>query len=238
MDQTNRTYFESARFIGSKNSEKNFLESINNKLKDKPEFVQFDDLLIKRLNAQALESERSMSYFLGRKISEASVRKFSLGFSEKLDMVTIPISAPDGMTIGFVGRSIEGKQFKNTDGLPKSKTLFNLHRVKSSRYVYVVESSFDAIRLDQVGISAVATLGATVSIKQIELLRQYFNEIFVVADNDEAGMGMANRLIEKLGGRVSIIKLDKEYKDIGDMDDEAIKNLDYEFDKSIAAMLQ
>jgi DNA primase len=102
----------------------------------------------------------------------------------------------------------------------------------------VVESSFDVIRLDQVGISAVATLGATVSTKQIELLRQYFNEIFVVADNDEAGMGMANRLIEKLGGRVSIIKLDKEYKDIGDMDDEAIKNLDYEFDKSIAAMLQ
>jgi hypothetical protein len=27
--------------------------------------------------------------------------------------------------VGFVGRSIEGKDFKNTPGLPKTKILFN-----------------------------------------------------------------------------------------------------------------
>jgi DNA primase len=179
-----------------------------------------------------------MKYFAGRQINEDSIKKFLLGYSEQRDMLSIPVTAPDGMLLGFVGRSVEGKEFKNTEGLPKSKTLFNLHRVKSSREVYVVESSFDAIRLDQVGLPAVATLGANVSNKQIELLRQYFNDIFVIADNDEAGGGMANRLVERLGGRVSIIKIDKKYKDIGEMDDNSIKNLSYEFDKSIAAMLQ
>jgi len=194
-------------------------------------------LLIKRLNAQALESPRAMRYYSGRLINEASVNKFNLGYSEKQDMVTIPVHSPDGVSVGFVGRSVEGKDFKNTPGLPKSKVLFNLHRVKSSNSIYIVESSFDAIRLDQCGFPAVATLGANVSSYQTDLLKKYFNNIIVIADNDEAGGNMKDKIIERLGSRVTVIKLDKQYKDIGDMDDTAIKSLDQSFDKSIAAML-
>jgi DNA primase len=109
------------------------------------------------------------------------------------------------MCIGFVARTIEGKEFKNTPGLPKSKVLFNLHRVKSSSIVYVVESSFDAIRLDQVGFPAVATLGANVSVSQIRLLEKYFNNVVLIADNDEAGIIMKDKLVEKLGHLVSVI---------------------------------
>jgi DNA primase len=141
------------------------------------------------------------------------------------------------MEVGFVGRSIEGKDFKNTPGLPKSKILFNLHRVKIADKVYVVESSFDAIRLSQCGFPAVATLGANVSNTQTELLQKYFNNIIVIADNDEAGGNMKDRIIEKLGSRVSVVKLDKQYKDIGDMSDEAIKALDISFDASIESIL-
>jgi DNA primase len=142
------------------------------------------------------------------------------------------------MPVGFVGRSIEGKDFKNTPGLPKSKILFNLHRIKTADMVYVVESSFDAIRLDQVGFPAVATLGANVSNVQIELLQKYFNNIVVIADNDEAGGNMKDKIIEKLKSRVSVIQLNKEYKDIGDMSDEKIKELSVEFDKTISGMLK
>jgi DNA primase len=152
-------------------------------------------------------------------------------------MVTIPVASPDGVSVGFVGRSVEGKEFKNTPGLPKAKTLFNLHRVKTSSKVYVVESSFDAIRLDQCGFPAVATLGANVSNFQTDLLQKYFNNIIVIADNDEAGGNMKDKIIEKLGSRVTVINIDKQYKDIGDMSDEAIKNLDESFDKTIASML-
>jgi DNA primase len=178
-----------------------------------------------------------MRYYSGRLITEASVKKFGLGYSEKQDMVTIPVASPDGMEVGFVGRSVEGKDFKNTPGLPKSKVLFNLHRVKTADRVYVVESSFDAIRLDQCGFPAVATLGANVSNFQTELLQKYFNSIYVVADNDEAGGNMKDKLIERLGNRVSVIQLDKQYKDIGDMSDEAIKNIEETFDKTISSML-
>jgi DNA primase len=237
MHVSGRTYFESTRYIVSKETGSNLEQEISSKLIDRPEYEVFDELIIKRLNNQALESPRAISYFKGRKINQPSVNKFSLGFSEKRDMVTIPVHSPEGLPVGFVGRSVEGKEFKNTPKLPKSKVLFNLHRVKSSRRVYVVESSFDAIRLDQVGMPAVATLGANVSNIQVELLRKYFNDIIVIADNDEAGGNMKERLIERLGSRVSVIQLDKKYKDIGDMEDESIKELNFEFDKSIAAML-
>jgi DNA primase len=142
------------------------------------------------------------------------------------------------MPLGFVGRSIEGKEFKNTPGLPKSKTLFNLHRVKTADTVYVVESSFDAIRLDQVGFAAVATLGANVSNTQIELLQKYFNNVVVIADNDDAGGNMKDRIIEKLGSRVSVVKLNSKYKDIGDMEDKDISLIQSSFDQDILAMLQ
>lgn len=238
MHTSARSYFEAVRFIKSKETGSDLTQEINKQLYVKPDFTQYDQVLIKRLNQQALESPRAMRYYSGRLITEDSVKKFALGFSEKQDMVTIPVHSPDGMEIGFVGRSIEGKEFKNTPGLPKSKTLFNLNRVKTADRVYVVESSFDAIRLDQCGFPAVATLGANVSNIQTDLLQKYFNNVIVIADNDEAGGNMKDKIVERLGSRVSVIKLDKQYKDIGDMSDEAIKSIDLSFDKSIASMLQ
>ena len=237
MHSSGRSYFEAARFIKSKEGETNLEAEVQKQLYAKPEFIPFDEVVLKRLYNGLIVSDRAKNYFKYRKINSDSWSKFSLGYSVKQDMVTVPVHSPDGMPIGFVGRSVEGKEFKNTPGLPKAKTLFNLHRVKTSDNVYIVESSFDAIRLDQVGIPSVATLGANVSKAQVELLQKYFNNIIVVADNDEAGGNMKDRIIEKLGSRVSVIKLDKQYKDIGDMDDDSIAGLQFQFDKSIMSML-
>jgi DNA primase len=237
MHISGRTYFEAARFIKSKEKASNLAIEIDRALVVEEQYKPFDELIIKRLNNNLLSSERAKNYFKYRKITASSCSKFSLGYSEKQDMVTVPVHSPDGIPLGFVGRSVEGKEFKNTPGLPKSKTLFNLHRVKKSDKVYVVESSFDAIRLDQVGLPSTATLGANVSSKQIELLQKYFNNIIVIADNDEAGGNMKSKIVEKLGSRVSVIKLNKQYKDIGDMSDEEIKGLDFSFDKTIQSML-
>lgn len=238
MHMTGRTYFETVRFIKSKETETDIEAVVNKALHQLPDFVQYDELLIKRLNKQALESPRAMTYFEGRRLTKESVVKFDLGYSEKQDSVVIPMQSPDGMSIGFVARTIEGKEFKNTPGLPKSKILFNLHRVKASKIVYVVESSFDAIRLDQVGFPAVATLGANVSSSQIELLKRYFTGVVLVADNDEAGAIMSERLTEKMGNLVTVISPDKKYKDIGDMTDDEIRKLEFQFDNVIDSMLK
>jgi len=237
MHTSGRTYFEAVRYIRGKEQDLDIEKLVNKSLVVKPDFVQFDELILKRLYNGLLSSDRAKDYFRYRKIESTSWAKFSLGYSEKQDMVTVPVHSPDGMEIGFVGRSIEGKEFKNSPGLPKSKTLFNLHRVKSSSIVYLVESSFDVMRLDQVGFPAIATLGANVSASQIKLLEKYFNSVVLIADNDDAGLIMKDKLVEKLGHLVSVININKQYKDIGDMDDQAIQTLKFEFDKSIASML-
>jgi len=237
MHMSGRTYFEAVRYIKSKETENNIEKLVNKTLVAPPEFVQYDELILKRLYNQLTVSDKAKNYLKYRKIEPASWSKFSLGYSEKQDSVTVPMHSPDGMCLGFVARTIEGKDFKNTPGLPKGKILFNLHRVKSSGTVYVVESSFDAIRLDQIGFPAVATLGANVSNSQTRLLEKYFTNVVLIADNDEAGSIMKDKLIEKLGSLITVIRLDKNYKDIGDMEDAEIKKLEFQFDKSISSML-
>jgi hypothetical protein len=49
---------------------------------------------------------------------------------------------------------------------------------------------------------------------------------------------MRDKLIEKLGPVVTSVYIDKKYKDIGDMDDDAIKKLEFKFDNSIIGMLK
>ena len=237
MFTTNRTYFEAARYIKSKQQDTSIEDVVNKALYAKPDFVTYDELILKRLHNQLFLSDKAKNYLNYRKLNNNSWSKFSLGYSEKQDSIVVPMHSPDGMCIGFVARTIEGKDFKNTPGLPKSKILFNLHRVKSSKMVYVVESSFDAIRLDQVGFPAVATLGANVSSSQMELLRKYFTNVILIADNDEAGIIMSEKLREKLGNLVTVITPDKKYKDIGDMTDEEIKTMEFQFDNSIMSML-
>lgn len=226
MHTSGKSYFESARLVESAKINTNIVDSVDKALEKEPEYVPYDQVLIKRLNNQALESPRALTYFEGRRITKESMERFYLGYSEKQDMVTIPILDPTGQIfVGFVGRSVEGKDFKNTPKLPKSKILFNLNRAKLQDTVYVVESSFDAIRLDQCGIAAVATLGSNVSKKQVELLTKHFNNVIVIPDNDDAGADMAHRITDKMGSRAAAIGLPNRFKDIGDMKDSDIKEL-------------
>ena len=238
MFVTQKTYFESIRFIDSMATESDIVGIVDKALYKEPEWKAFDEILVRRLHSQALESPRAMRYYEGRRISESSVNKFLLGYSDNQDMVTIPMHNPDGsVLLGFVARSVEGKEFKNTPGLPKSKILFNLHRARKHDTVYVVESSFDAIRLDQNGIPAVATLGANVSRNQIELLTKYFNNAIVIGDNDDAGKGMQQKVLDRLGSRATLISIPSRFKDIGDMTDDDIQKLNEKLSDPLFALL-
>ena len=238
MQASGRSYFEAARLIDSKSDDKNLVEILQQTLDKKVEFVEYDLVVIDKLNSNALNSSRAANYYKSRKITKDSVITYKLGYSEKQDMVTIPVYSPDGICLGFVGRSVEGKVFKNTPGLPKSKTLFNLHRAKRYDKVFVVESSFDAIRLEQVGVHAVATLGATISKEQRKLLKQYFNQVIVLGDNDEAGQNMSKKMIAYFGTGCIAPPLPDGVKDVSDLSDEDLKKFIDRFDDLLSSMLQ
>jgi DNA primase len=223
IEVTKKSYFEVIRLIDSSKDDRKLLDKLSNTLETKKKFVEFDKELIKTLHTNLLNNDRAQKYLSNRGIKKDSAIKYIIGYSEKQDMVTIPIYSADNLCLGFVGRSIQGKVFKNTLGLPKSKTLFNLQNAKRHDRVFIVESSFDAIRLEQVGVHAVATLGATISKEQRSLLKQYFNQIILIADNDDAGKLMSNKLNTEFGLDCIMPKLPKNVKDISDMSDDDIR---------------
>ena len=239
MHVSKRSYFEAMRLIDSKGDERNLTDKISSTLQKTNTFVQYDLQVIERLYENVFENIKAIKYFDSRGINKDSIDRYRLGYSTAQDMVTIPVHSPDGICLGFVGRSIEGKVFKNTQDLPKSKTLFNLWRNKRVDKVFVVESSFDAIRLEQVGAHAVATLGATISKEQRKLLKQYFNQVIALGDNDDAGANMSNKLITDLGsGKCVVAKLPDGVKDVSDLSDKELKEFVARFDNIVLSMLQ
>ena len=227
MHVTDKSYFEAMRFIDSFSEESNILDEIEQTLeRAEEETPPYDEIQIKRLHNQALNSPRALDYYKSRHITMESIVKFQLGYSEKQDMITMPAHSPDGKVYyGFVGRSVEGKTFINTSGPWRGRTFFNFHRARAFDTVYVVESIIDAIRLDQMGIPAIAVLGNRISKKQIELLTKHFNSVILVKDSDDGGDVMEKRMVEKLGNRALIIGLPARFHDVDDMTDEDIAEL-------------
>jgi DNA primase len=225
--------FEAMRFISSKEAEalENFDELLSEAMEEKPVFEQFPEDTLFKLYNEMIATKEGVDYFKTRGINKDSVDHFKLGYSKNMGMVTVPVHSPDGTAIGIVGRSIEGKSFKNSTNLPKSKTLFNIHRAKKiGDHVIIVESSFDAIRVHQAGFpNVVATLGGFLSKEQQHLLNRYFNRITIMTDADlagrELGLSVANKLRTKdiLWASYSYGKIyPHDAKDVGDMTDEEI----------------
>lgn len=225
MRITSRNFFEASRLIKSAEKEFNIANIVMGRLESNPDELQeFDSNLINRLHSDLLSSSDAVRYFKSRSINLESIEFFKLGYSMKQHMVTVPVCDHRGMYVGFVGRSIEGKTFKNSTNLPKKHVLFNLHNVKFNN-IAVVESSFDAIRLYQVGIAAVATLGASISKNQIDLLNKYASSVILCPDKDEAGEKMVSKIKDNMLKKdITIVNVGNA-KDIGDLSDNDIQEV-------------
>jgi len=234
MKLTQRNNFEAMRFISqNKLSSADLLqEELIDLLDEKPDFTEFPKETLAKLYNNLLSNEKAKEYFASRKINYDAIAHFSLGYSENMNMVTVPLHSPDGLPVGIIGRSIECKSFKNSPNLPRNKTMFNLHRAKrEGGTIIVVESSFDAIRLWQAGYpNAVATLGGSISDTNVQLLNKYASTIIIMTDNDGAGKALGNTIANKLN-RKNVMWARYNYdvvyphgaKDVGDLTDEEIK---------------
>lgn len=138
-------------------------------------------------------------YMRGRGFEKQTLKDFEIGFDTDIDMVCVPMHDPMGkVEVGAVRRSIEGKSFKNTPGLPTSKTLFNLHRAKKTGDVaIIVEASFSVMRLTQVGYpNAVSLLMGHFSKEHARLLGKYFNTIVIMTDYDDRRKHVYNNCVK------------------------------------------
>jgi DNA primase len=183
---SHRNDFEALRFIQSCKNDAavDFEDELSALLDEKPEFELFDQSKLDEMYESI--GDYAKQYLLGRGINDESIDYFRLGYSAKQDMIIVPVHSPDGIPVGLVGRGISEKSFKNSRNLPRSKTMFNLHRAKKcGGAVVVCESSYDAIRIHQAGFpNVVATLGGFISKDNLANLNRYFSTIIIMTDFD------------------------------------------------------
>jgi DNA primase len=181
--------FEAARLI-SKNkvgTPLSFEERLAKELATEPDWTPFSQDVLARCHEDFWASDRARQYMAGRGFYDETLGYFRIGYSEKRDAVMVPMHNPDGLPIGVIGRSITGKDFKNSKGLPKNKTAWNFHRAKrEGDTVIVCEASFDAMRIHQAGYrNVVALLGGTFSPFQQQQLARSFNTVILMTDFDK-----------------------------------------------------
>lgn len=229
---SHRNDFEALRFIISTQQESvsSFEDELAELLNEKPDFVEFSQDKLDELYSSM--NDEAKSYLESRGITQKSIDHFKIGYSDGQGMVIVPVHSPDGIPVGLVGRSIKEKRFKNSTNLPRSKTMFNIHRAKrEGGTIIIVESTFDAIRFYEAGFpNAVATLGGHISNDNIENLKKYSSKIIIATDNDEAGRKLGLEIATKLKTK-EVLWASYEYgmiypheaKDIGDMSNEEIR---------------
>lgn len=195
---SDRNEFEARRLIISKknSSAEDFAEQLKKALNPLPDFAEFPLVTIERMTQHFWENEKAITYMRSRGFSDETLRKYSIGWSDKKGLIVVPMHNSTGMPIGLIGRtpSKDDKQFKNSTKLPTSKTLFNIHRARrQGESVIVTEASFDAMRVDQAGYpNVVSCLSGNVSPYHIDQLERHFNTIIIMTDFDKKEKHMYN----------------------------------------------
>ena len=231
---TGKNEFEALRFIYQTIGNKS--QDIDLELKDilneKQDFVAFPAEKIVELYENLRQNNKAIDYLKSRGINNDSIFAFTIGYSEAQNMITVPLTSPDGKWVGLIGRAIDSKEFKNSKNLPRNKTLFNLSNAKKhGGRIIICESSFDAIRIHQAGFpNVVATLGGNISKENINNLNKYASSIIIMTDADAAGRKLGEDIASKLPNK-EILWGSYQYgmiyphdaKDAGDMTDEEIR---------------
>lgn len=228
MDQ-----YQSRRFIEKFRKNVDMASILARSMEQPVEFKEFDQALLDKFKEDFPGSE-AQNYMWGRKFNDTTLETFDVGYSAAQNMVVVPMHDPSAMPLGVIGRSLTGKQFKNTPGLPKSKTAFNFHRAKkASETVIIVESSMDAMRVHQSGFpNVIALLGGFISQHHVAQINKAFNSIIIFTDNDEAGRTLGRSIEDKLSNKRILWAADSpdavypaDAKDAGDLEDSMIANL-------------
>lgn len=204
-----RNDFEAARLIirSGKVSELSFKDRLEKALNPPEIFKRFNQDILDKAYDHFWLDERAQTYMHSRGFEDETLEYFRVGYSVLKDMIIVPMHDPKGVPVGLIGRSVEGKRFKNSKKLPRNKTAWNFHRAKraGADTVIIVESSFDAMRIHQAGYpNVVAILGGYLSPWHVEQLDKQFNKIVIMTDFDSKQFHKDCRICMKKGSNLCL----------------------------------
>jgi DNA primase len=144
--------------------------------------------------------------FLAHKgIRPATARRFQAGIYHGPGFLqgcaAVRIHDTNGRPLGYAGRRLDSRltaqfgKWKLPPRLPKSRLLYNFHRVahNCSYGIVIVEGPWDVMRLQQLHVPAVALLGTAISSHHIRLIRA-IPTVSLLLDGDAAGRTAAARI--------------------------------------------
>lgn len=156
-----------------------------------PEFPKYPQERVEKNLNDFWRNDNAVRYMTEeRHFEERTLKEFKVGYiydrRSNLELVTVPMFDQDGNPVGFIGRGLNKKVFKNSKKLPRKHTLFNVHNAKKASGTITTEASFDAMRAWQAtGIHAIATLGSYLGDGQADQISKYFSRNVLAVDDDK-----------------------------------------------------
>jgi DNA primase len=137
-------------------------------------------------------------YMLRRGFTLETMRKWDVGWDQENKAVVLPVF-DDGKLIGLIQRRLNREPKYYYEGFRKNCVLFGMEHIPADiSEVTLVEGPLDAIWLDQCGYPAIASLGASLSDDQAEILYRRFHSVTIAYDADGAGRRGTASAIDKL----------------------------------------
>lgn len=256
---TKKTFFQTQVLImRAKENSKLDLEKFVKKQLAPEEFPKYPTERVEKEHEAFWKNKDAVKYMMEqRHFERKTLDEFRVGFvydkKSKSHLVTVPMFDADGNGVGFIGRGIYDKTFKNSLKLPRRHTLFNIHNAKKTPATIVTEASFDAMRAWQAtGTHAVAVLGSFLGDGQRRQMEKYFTSLVIATDDDKsknykghcnrcrrrgeqecighnAGYELGLEIVDNVDGvrktwaHLNSLKRYDGHKDFGDLTDEQVK---------------
>lgn len=185
-DTTGASDFQIARLlVKSSVSTLSSVERIRRK-RTQVDFPSLPEEIVESLHQNLLDSAEALDYMMGRGFHMDTLKMYRIGYSLVKHMISTPMFDINGAPVGMIGRTVEGKRFRNSVDLPTGRTLWNIHNAKGYDDIIVVESNFDAMRVSQAGFpNVVACLGGNFSDEHADQLASTATFVTIMTDFDD-----------------------------------------------------
>ena len=142
-------------------------------------------------------------YMYERKLTDAVIATFDIGYDKKTDCLTFPVRNTNGDCLFVARRSVRTKYFNYPAGAEKPVYgLYELSLVNNVKEVIVCESMLDALTAWTYGRYAVALNGLGTKEQFIQLENLSCRKLILATDNDEAGMKARDRIRANVKGKL------------------------------------
>lgn len=166
---------------------------------------------------------RSDPYFIGRGLSDETVRRFGLVVENGYAVLPVFV---DGVCRSVCRRAIDPAvepRYQNSRGAMQLWNSAAMERA-AGKALFVTEGIFDALSLEELGFPAVALCGAANTGKLVQKIDEYVpvawpERVILAGDADAAGQGMNEKLREQLTARgiaCAVLALPDGCKDVNE----------------------